>query len=58
MYVPQGNIVPRFLFDALVKEVEELKKAVEELKEQKTDEPPWAILAVPLYKTCSTKLSS
>lgn len=40
MYVPQGNIVPRFLFDALVKEVEELKKAVEELKEQKTGEPP------------------
>lgn len=40
MIIAQGNIVPRHLFDNLVKEVEELKKAVEELKEQKTDEPP------------------
>lgn len=39
MLLPQGNIVPRHLFDALVREVEELKKAVEELKEQRSDEP-------------------
>jgi uncharacterized membrane protein (DUF106 family) len=39
MYIPQGNLVPRHMFEALQKEVEELKRIVEEMQEQKTDEP-------------------
>ena len=38
MLMPQGNIVPRQAFDALVREVADLRKQLEELKAKQ--EPP------------------
>jgi hypothetical protein len=37
--MPQGNIVPKHAFDALVKEVADLRKQIEELKAKQEKRP-------------------
>jgi len=41
MLMPQGNIVPKQAFDALVREVADLRKQVEELKAKQEQKRPY-----------------
>ena len=41
MLLPQGNIVPRKAFEALVKEVEDLRKQVAELQAKLEQKRPY-----------------